>query len=191
MAANKFHHTAASQMQSPLFAKIPPELRNRIYDFALYTDGYCVITQHGGVPEPALLATCQQIRKEGVGVYYAINETLVLIDSYDCSTVRLCQRKLCSIWEDYGIDIRRVDSILTGPPSWENLKRWAQIIHEDEDVDVCGMPQISAVDAPHLKMVYGILHTAHASKATSWSEVEHILEALRFGLIAYDDRWSD
>lgn len=41
--------------------RIPPELRNRIYEYALHLeDGVCEVSEELGIPELALLMTCKR-----------------------------------------------------------------------------------------------------------------------------------
>lgn len=59
--------------KSPLIS-LPAELRNEIYDLALtHSDGPIDVTSDEKPNEPALLATCVQIRTEATPIFYANN----------------------------------------------------------------------------------------------------------------------
>lgn len=67
--------TSSSIDHSPLF-KLPRELRDNIYEYAVYSeddDGICTVTRRRGIPEPPLLFTCNIIREEAVEVFYSVN----------------------------------------------------------------------------------------------------------------------
>ena len=57
---------------SALFG-LPGELRNRIYRLVLLVEG-SIDVDSGCIPEPALLVVCQQLRREGIYIYYTENQ---------------------------------------------------------------------------------------------------------------------
>lgn len=62
-----------SQQQSPL-CTLPGELRNRIYRLVLVQSSVILDVKILSTPtEPALLATCQRIRKEALNIFYSEN----------------------------------------------------------------------------------------------------------------------
>ena len=65
----------SSQLQSKLLA-IPGEIRNQIYRLVIVSDTKIRITSTP-IPEPALLKTCQAIRREAIAVYYHENKFVV------------------------------------------------------------------------------------------------------------------
>jgi len=96
-----------SVAQSPLF-RLPPELRNRIYEYAVYRSaehGFCVVTATSGIPEPALLLTCKLIRQEAIGIFYAENKFMADTPSFDSRAYLLIRRKIISLLEGYGCGI--------------------------------------------------------------------------------------
>lgn len=82
----------SSVAESPLF-KLPPELRTMIYRFALIDDEEVVVTEAGGVPEPALLSVCKNVRSETYKVFYYENDFCCEIQQLSPATLRLADRK--------------------------------------------------------------------------------------------------
>lgn len=71
--------TEAVDQRSPLL-HLPPELRNRIYEYALAETEVLRLTKMVGEVDfasPGLLATCRQIRGEAKGVYLAENSFMI------------------------------------------------------------------------------------------------------------------
>lgn len=64
--------------QSPLI-ELPAELRNNIYRKALLRDGEISVSSKESPDEPALLATCRQIRSEVLPIYYGENNFVAVI----------------------------------------------------------------------------------------------------------------
>jgi hypothetical protein len=109
---------------------LPPELRVRIYEYAVWTDGECLITKAGGVPEPPLLMTSKAVRREAIDVYYSINAMRFVVISYDRATEALMFDKLGFLEATYGVKGNVAGAVLIGPPSWTNLKSWLQSLHK-------------------------------------------------------------
>lgn len=73
----KKSHTDAETLlhQSPLL-KLPPELRNSIYRYALVEPSSPYIKIPAGAlppPQPGLLQTCTQVRRDATEIYYKEN----------------------------------------------------------------------------------------------------------------------
>lgn len=73
---------AEQRPASPLF-KLPAELRNRIYEYALTDDKQPLVVVHtwlsvsngyGLCMQPALVRTCRAIRNEALSIFYSSNE---------------------------------------------------------------------------------------------------------------------
>ena len=69
--------------QDSLLLKLPAELRNRIYRTALVSSDALDVTDKPRPTEPALLATCKQIRTEALGIYYSENSFLLSINIFN------------------------------------------------------------------------------------------------------------
>lgn len=77
--------TTLSQNQSPLFSVIPPEIRTRIFEFAVTlptphgkarVQGSCCVRHAGGHVDmaiPALAAVSRLVRREALGLFFRLN----------------------------------------------------------------------------------------------------------------------
>ena len=67
-------NNATDSTTSSPFMKLPPELRDIIYEYALrLDDGIIQISSTTGIPEPPLLLTCKTIRREAISILYTLN----------------------------------------------------------------------------------------------------------------------
>lgn len=89
---------ATSIAASPLF-KLPPELRLRIYEYAVYSceDQLCEVTRKDGIPELALLFTCKTVRAKAIPVFYTVNTFRIAIESYHAAVQVLTARKKAAL----------------------------------------------------------------------------------------------
>lgn len=62
--------------------KLPPELRNRIYEYVLISSEHVVVHTHEkhSWSAPPLLQTCRKMRDEAAGIYYGGN-------TFECGTI--------------------------------------------------------------------------------------------------------
>jgi hypothetical protein len=171
-----------------LLLDLPPELRIKIYEYAVWTDGECMVTKTGGVPEPPLLMTSKAIRKEAMDVYYSINTMRFMVLSFDHAAESLVFHKLQILEARYGVKADVFGAAFSGPPNWTNLKAWLHSLQGSTKRYVNF--KAGANEKMEFKMVIGLMHSAVAMRALSWKEAESSLELLRAGLIAIDARWA-
>lgn len=164
----------------------PAELRNRIYEYALYTD-LCRLTKQNGVPEPPLLWACKQVRNEAIGIFYYINVLQV-----DAGTARLFERKRPVLLTIYDVRIHEI-AIVTErsiPKNGRNLMRFLQCYHAAKCPTRSDFLETSHTldaerTAPHVpfqRFLFGMGRVVYAMKTTPWDTVEVILALLRRGL---------
>lgn len=182
-----------SESHSPL-VDLPPELRNRIYEFAVSSTARITITKSHGFPEPALLLTSKTIRKEAIGIFYTINGFSLSSISYDPSTCLHLHRKGLALWKTYRIDTTEKDFsiVRSGAVSWKNLKFWIRLRYDGHDKMVLSVPvgaMVERLDAES-KVTGAMIVMADRMKASPWEEVETVLELLRAGLVAIDGAWG-
>jgi hypothetical protein len=172
-----------------LLLDLPPELRVRIYEYAVWTKDNCWITKAGGVPEPPLLMTSNAVRKEAIDVYYSINAIHYVVTSYDFGAETLLFRKLDILKARYGIEANVTAAQFNGPPSWPNLRSCLQSFQKGTGRHVrLGIPP--AGGSKDDKIMIGMMRSAVAMRSLPWKEAEANLELLRVGLVAIDDRWA-
>jgi hypothetical protein len=113
---------------SPLF-KLPPELRNMIYRYAIVSNRTLRVTKSRGIPEAPLLSVNKLIRAETFGLFYADNKFKCIVRSYDPAPLKLVHRKLSRVSVKL---LRHVCTELhvSGTPNWENLVVWFHSAHQ-------------------------------------------------------------
>lgn len=69
-----YHQLCNAKMAgNPPLLKLPPELRNRIYRYAIVQDEPIDVAETTKKKEPALLATCKEIREQALKMFYHEN----------------------------------------------------------------------------------------------------------------------
>jgi len=197
---NKQTNAIDSSASSPLM-NLAAELRLLIYEYAVYLDnGVIEVNEAAGIPEPALLLTCKEIRHEALPIFYTQNTLHLLIHSYSPATPLLIHRKQEAILEQYQYYIFVSHIVLDGPANWRNLLAWLRHGHESDSP--VGIVQV----APPLKTEYGLGALERAKELTvvaglfdvvgllddvRWDVVEETLGMLRYALAAFDDDWGE
>lgn len=110
-------------IDSPLF-RLPGELRNKIYEYAL-TNDQPVLVNSEGFEVPTLLSTCHAIRSEAMSLFYLHNTFDILFEYFDSTWA---VRFLRIAWEhakvsDWQISMNSLTPV-TGTPNWANLELW-------------------------------------------------------------------
>jgi hypothetical protein len=109
------------ESHSPLM-KLPPELRNRVYEYALRFDNrICEVNENVSIPESALLLTCKEIRREAIGILYSVNEVHVVLESFSPAMPILIEKKMAVLYKQYHYNIEIKGLSTRGPRSWRNL----------------------------------------------------------------------
>lgn len=182
-----------AKSSQPSFMGLPPELRTRIYNYALYEKRGVMISKAGGIPEPGLLRASKTVRDEALGIYYTANTVGVVINSYDFTIDKLLFAKFRALARTYGrFRPPRLMRHHPGTPNWKNLKKGLRMQHEDKlfrtgTLDAEGQLSNSR---PEIRIIYGMITAVRAMRASKWEDVEQTLELLRSGLIAIDPEWA-
>lgn len=126
----------AELQAEPHLQSIPPELRNRVYDYALVSDGPINVAKPKNCAQPPLLATCRQIRSEAISVYYSTNSFTYTICNYKGAAVV----PFCKLLAKYRADHRRdalcldLCSHLPWPYNLQPLREWLKAYHAHRDL---------------------------------------------------------
>jgi hypothetical protein len=170
---------------------LPPELRNRIYRFAVSVDDKIAITKSAGFPEPPLLFTCKTIRQEAIGIYYLANEFRLSVVSWDPAVYLLVAQKSRALRDTYKFDLRGMVFHIaeTGMASWKNLKRWLRLRRDGTETSET-RTTITASFPLERRTIQGMLDMVDKMKASPWGEVEQVLELLRAGLVLANKAWA-
>lgn len=194
-------NNAISPTASSPFMELAPGLRLIIYEYALYLDeGAIEVNETTGIPEPALLLTCKEIRNEALPIFYTQNNLHLLIHSYSPAMPLLIHRKQESILEQYQYYIYVSHIVLAGPANWRNLLTWLRHIHESDSP--IGIVQVApplktghrpgALErAKELTVVAGLFDVVGLLDDVRWDVVEKTLGMLRYALAAFDDDWEE
>jgi hypothetical protein len=171
---------------SPLW-KLPPELRNMIYEYVVGT-GW--VYMDSGIPEPPVRMVSKLLRHESMPIYYQQNTFHQRQDEYKMAALDCMYRKAKFIQKQYKleVDFYRTDMVPNWPDVLEYLKavhggtaRVKFSVHDD-------MPQ--AVNADEL-LVRSMFEMVRKMKTHPWKVVEALLKEHRHVLIRLDSRWGD
>ena len=190
-----------STPSSPLM-KLPAELRNTIYEYALRTDdGTIEISEQTGIPEPALLLTNKSIRAEALSIFYSQNIITLVIESYSPSVPLLVHKKQEAVLSKYKYKITTSRVTLNGSANWHNLMAWLRHFHEaDGPVAFIKLdpplktgeyePGAKEVDKEET-VIAGLFQMVSYMDDVHWDDVEETLGMMRYALAAFDWDWDD
>ena len=180
---------ASSVAQSILF-KLPRELRDYIYEYAFCGRRF-IITEHGGVPEPALLSVCRLIRDEAVPLFYCHESRLTLyVVSWDPAVLELWKTKYIHLQRSHGIFASGANLHHVGVRNWNNLKRFLQLIHANGITRFRRHSPDSPSYTDEKFFISGLFTVAAEMDNRSWEAVEAVLDMLRPGLVKLHRDWS-
>jgi hypothetical protein len=178
--------TLHPQTDSLLMA-LPPEMRNRIYHFALLEpDGVAVCNICAGVAAPDPLALLQ-IRKEASAIYYQENFFTFHIHDWGATCIIRWQRSF--------LNDRMLTNWILDPSynDWPRLCAWLEeVFHDKEDLLDTPLPkpdeaewELEAV-AVHLLFMVGWMRR---KTDVSWDNVYITIEMTRRALAFIDPAW--
>ena len=199
---DKPNNATDSSASSP-FMKLAAELRNTIYEYALYLDdGVIEVSETAGIPEPALLLTCKDIRREAIGVFYSINTIKLLIDSYSPAMPLLMHKKQEAILWQYQYKITVSDVRLDGPSDWRNLLAWLRHYHEADGAVAFALSALgpplgtrghkpeATLLAKELTVIAGLFDMVSHLDGMEWDSFEGTLGMFRYALAVFDEMWD-
>ena len=182
--------------------KLAPELRNTIYKYALrLDDGIIQISEQTGVPEPPLLLTCKDIRREALPLFYTINNVRVVVDSYSPAMPLFFHKKQLALFAQYNRRLAASQLTLRGPVKWRNLVLWLRCVHAMVDHPVpivrlaaplgTGVHVRMVTDyAKMLAVVAGLFRIVCEMRQLPWVRLRETVAWLRYGLVKYDAAWE-
>jgi hypothetical protein len=174
--------------KASMLLTLAPELRNRIWEFALVEDERIPVNVYkdGGwthVRQPALLRTCRQIRDEAIGTWYTSNTFLFKacnsfsftpylpfskqVRKYHKDSKARLQAEICPSVHPFGFDT----SDLT------DLMEWLKLYHADPDL----IPSPAQDAGPFVMMSKSLANqtfgTVYSMRDKPWEAVEMTLHA--------------
>jgi len=159
---------------------LAPELRNRVYEYALLEPDTVVVTT--SLQQPALPRVNKQVRGEALDLYYGT----IFFDVHiiDCDATLLAQ------FEQYLDVLNRKCSVrmlmsATGE-DWTNLVAWCRLIHEGK----CGGFGTLGLDES-FDDSEAVIHAAHriVKMDWSWAACEKELAELRLLVGRINSAW--
>lgn len=198
--------TAQSVANCHLF-KLPPELRNRVYEYAVAVDpehtptdlgteyGIKITTKHG-IPEPALLSSCKTIRREAIGIYYTIHNMDMIIENFDSTPLLLWKRKQTSVAKQYGLNLPTCGTWIIGGRSLHNLDNWLFRVHQNLLCDIQDQDDFQEglreyYQEGEADMIMGMLEIAEKLKGKPWDVVDSMFDWLREVLNGMHYGWME
>jgi len=187
---------------SPLM-KLPPELREIIYEYALrLDDGIIQISWTAGIPEPPLLLTCKTVRREAIAIFYTLNSIRLVVESLSPTVPLFAHKKQLAMLAQYQYSFSASQVMLLGLPRWPNLLAWLRLVHENSYSTVVFFRPSSPLDTNHqhshgvteqdqeMTVLAGLFRMVHLMPLEPWHEIERTLAMLRYGLVRYDSEWD-
>lgn len=169
-----------------MLLSLPPELRNEIYRYALYSQEWLIADMKP--EEPGLLRTCYQIRDEASPIHHFGNHFHITVNNYNGEVTHLLRDK----WWGLGrgktplricVEMR----IYQQPPNWNNLMRWLKLYHR---MDVLGLDSHGPAWATTDEMlIRGWFLMAKKGRHLPWRMVREMIECQRKVLGHWDERW--
>lgn len=188
--------TDQSVANSPLFTKLPPELRNYVYEYTLHSESLVNVTKDEGIPEPPLLLTCKTVRREAIGTFYAVNDIRLVVSAFDPSTEILMWKKIAALKIKYGIEVisyANIDRHRSGGRNWQNLVSWLQAYRRREVFGMASSKRVASAyegGTKERKLLAGMFYVVDDTRKRPWADVEFVLTLLRSGLVACHWQWG-
>lgn len=162
---------------------LPPEMRNRIYRFALVETQEIFIKASEKPPNhPPLICTCRQIWYECANIYYQENKFTFDIDNNDASRLfGWCTTSLTPLMPTAAFQTEL-------SAKWKNLLNWLQAFFEKRCLGVAPVGDGDKRDV--IGHMFRVVQTMQ-NDGVSWPQVNHALMDMRNVLALLDPRWLE
>lgn len=174
-----------------LLLKLPPELRNTIYRFALVSDANIDI-HFPHFDESSLLMVCKQIRREASPIFYLENNFYLLVHNYDSTACLKWKEKIDVLVHRQEIPsaLNYIGGSTRSAPSWRNLQEWLRRIHDGTVLFSINPPtQTASQDVVDL-MLGGMFSMVVRMQSLPWVDVAKELQEQRVILAKLDPCWN-
>ena len=166
---------------------LPPEVRNRIFQYALIEEEEEEIELSANTPTlPALLTVCKQIRSETIFLYYTMNNFYLTIDDYDAAAALPSLKTYMKYFVEIEgrEDHSKFDINLTAGQTGSGCCRR---IHTSE-ISYLGV-EPESVDQVLLALE-AVQDTIVEMDGRPWAEVEKVLEGYHRCVVLMDPAWA-
>ncbi|KAK5715189.1 hypothetical protein LTR17_016938 [Elasticomyces elasticus] len=185
------------QMSSGLFG-LPAELRNRIWRLAV-VDTFDFTTLQALPRVPGILRTCQQSRREAIGIW--LLESTFILNIHDYDSTWLCEHykaiaTITSSAEKLGAiskaDYNSIKMMVchNGAPNWRNLLKSVEAYYRDEERTMLLTGKRIEEKPAELKVFVAAFVLVKSMRGKPWVEVAEALESWHIAIAAMDDAWN-
>ena len=178
-----------SVARSSLF-KLPPEIRNMIYRFALLADDDLIITKTQGIPEAALLSVNKLVRSETYEIFYRENNFCCVLYNDDCAPLLLASQKFLGHCEFSAIDLTHgmVLKVESGDDerNWKNLVAWFHCCHQRVCCGLGSLPNDNAEES----LLGGLFKMVISGPNITTSALDFLLESMRPPFVKLHQDWA-
>ncbi|KAK5116699.1 hypothetical protein LTR62_007373 [Meristemomyces frigidus] len=174
-----------SEEASPFFRILPGELRNLIYRHTLLDPDPIKITKNAKLPQPGILQTSKQCRKEAGDIYYQENTFAFGISHFDAGIyISWCktspQRRWC-----------RTNAFVSRSQNWANLLIWLKAYWDKECGGIVGSEEGKFnADAKAATHLFSMTKKMREHGLLTWEDAEGFLEEAHKALAGIRPRWS-
>lgn len=163
--------TARIDRSDSLLLRLPPELRNDIYRFALLETDRIEVMQDRSM-QPALLRTCCQLRKEASTIFNEENKFSIQVHA-------LRPRLPAQHWGNTKVADGGLSMTFSGAHDWSNLRDWLMKYHAEGYIGIGigiggNLTSRTQVAAHAFRIVEEMI-------GTPWPVVEKVLEQYKKG----------
>ena len=177
-----------SVADSPLF-DLPPELRNKIYRYALVRIRELAITKSHGIPEAPLLSVSKLVRSETYELFYLENKFKCVVHNYDPASLMLLDRRWSALAQipgttlddkiDVSIDFR-------GKRNWKNLVTWFRFAHNSSCCGINAKPHHGTEES----LISGLFRMVIHGPGMTSSALDFLLESMRPTFVKLHRDWG-
>lgn len=174
-----------------LLLKLPAELKDRIYRYALHDHNelYEIPEQIPRCPAPPLLMTCQQIRQEALEAYYLENLFYYEVAKDNADTLPNIPLRILKKLKGLG----RIEICTPPDHNWPNRLEWLRRIHAGDrerfifeaETDQCGYDG----DVEE-KLCRAACQLAYDFADLPWNRIAQQLERIHLALAAAHFSWQ-
>ncbi|KAK3669185.1 hypothetical protein LTR78_010939 [Recurvomyces mirabilis] len=164
--------------------ELPPELRNRIYEYCPIERGRAIVIT-AALKQPAMLSVCRLIRSEALDVWYQCNDFDIHITDCDAQLLRSFQKHLKHSSTPLS-STKIVDksgdrpglAITVSGAHWEIVLQWAQWAYQRKAL---GPRRADSADNNTESVVCAIMDIAEtaAKDGLPWVACKTMIEGLR------------
>lgn len=181
--------TLASSVAESLLFKLPPELRDMVYRYALVRDRDIIVTKIRGIPEPALLSVNKLVRSETYEIFYRENHFNCVVRRDHPATLALMHRKLSGTSQLPSVklqDLVKMTVNRKGMRCWKNLETWFHLCRQGVCLGLASTPD----DSIEISLMVGIFSVTLCDPRIAPNALDVLLESVRATFVKLHKDWD-